>query len=774
MKKPKIIHGTLLSKLNKSSCEKLIRHEQLRLKGYKFHYLIDPDLIGKYCFPHGIDPKVDRLEKFGLTNNYIADEQVTLHLLFNLSLNHTYLLILNEYIPEIKGMIFKAKKVYDSVNYFPSETKDNGGQKHSQVNFSAQIKEEYSLKIAQVLFSKKSLEKFSSLFKNQKLIYQTTELKNEFLEDAFDFTITSKSNIDFILERFRKVMRDKDFFSQRSIAKERDSSAIDRILNINIFIQEKGTPEQSKNIFLLIGDSEVTNEVIDKLKSDHKFKYPTINSEKIDVYISIQEYFAYIISIGNQSDSSKKDIVLENLKALKEADIKIREGFQNANKNKNSSLTMQELASEYPELFSSYFKQRNAFENIGLLHSRSKIYESIKDDIEFMDLPELSNFFNKIRQEEKGIITNLLEERTQILDKLVIESEINFYFVRGLDLLRDTGIFGIQKGSDIIEGSYQHLPVFFKLDIFPKEIQLQFKRILNIILLHTANNGIQIYENMKEFLDKLRNTKAREEYPLSERIIKGLLCILLPMENDADFKKRNILVYKWLKNINEEVSQKDEFKSELLYLLSWFARRVENYPESINYASIGTKLFKYDPRFYHSHLLNEICLFSEDNDINSLNPILNNTSKAELLYPNFIENHFASSKEESVTIQRKLKDCFNNNICFIYTDIAFIIRNKNPRQAEIYLRKARQYLLLLLEKGRFRESLAEYFDTEAYLLFVESFIMQDVKINKLRLSLKSINKSINLQEKKLNISKELSSKYEKRKSQIQGRLNQIK
>ena len=161
----------LLKNLNNSNYDSLILQQEMIAEGYTFHYIIDIDIIQKYCFPRGI---IEENERFYRPDNYLADEQVILHSLFYLDTNSHRIIILDEYIPELIAFIKFAKK--NSAYFIEKKGEDETWEKlekcENESELAKMIENDFSKIFAEANLKFAGLEKLYNIFKKNTLIFQ--------------------------------------------------------------------------------------------------------------------------------------------------------------------------------------------------------------------------------------------------------------------------------------------------------------------------------------------------------------------------------------------------------------------------------------------------------------------------------------------------------------------------------------------------------------------------------------------------------------------------
>lgn len=774
MEKNRIPLDTLLRRLGDSNYDTLILQERLRMEGYSFHYIIDVDLIGNYCFPKGIiESNKNRIKKNNISDEYLADEQVTLHALFYLNKNAQRVIILDEYYQELQGFI-RFARIHSKPNskfsegLFDDKTLNELEKLNDNEGLANLIRVHFSKLLAEVTLKIEGLKKLSSLFADDTLIFDSQSLENDLLIEAFE---DSKKNVQYKNEIF-SFFNTKDIEYTNETSKKVDAQIISRVLSINKFLsstnKSKGFEQNARHIFFYLGDSN-TNEVVFK-KIENKAYYPSIKGTKINLYKTINELFAHLICIEYDTigriDSIK---TIENLTLLKKYGKAIKKTLKET-QNKISSTRDNEIDEYFPTtdefkyFFSRYFNLRNSFENAGLFQSFKFLYDSIKEDIKGTKFTQIKNILEKLNEKHKEIELELkpYEDRIKALDE---ENKVNNLIALGFEEIRLGGSeFTLQKGQDLIEGSYQFLPIIFRIQnisefstIYAKPINM----LTELIVKKKINESKKVCDSLLDLFKLLERNINKYNDPIEEKIIKTLVFLILPNSNE---KSSTELIINWLSKSDNE-SLPLELRVELWYTLCWIYRRTKNYSASIRIADEGIKTVPNDPRFYHGKSLANYCMWVENKKSVNIDDIISGLKKSKKLYYEFIEDNYTNGLKAS--LHSKIIDTFNNNLCYFYTEKSFLIKDSHPDMAMELINIARHKYLKELKKadGTYIETLPEYYDTESNLEFVESYMLDD-KINRLSHSKIAIEQAI-----KLSNHLELKGKYLKRLYDIEERID---
>lgn len=776
------IFDTLLKGLKPEDYDVLIEQEMLRHAGYNLHFVIDADLIGNYCFPKGIveeETSPERRER--LTDDYLADEQVTLHSVYTLNKKQDRVILFDEHYPEFKAMLFKAHKY--------STSKVNLGFEYfnikslSDIEFKDFLYDNFSKIIADVLLKVNGLKKASNLFKEKQIIFEANDFDNEVMKTATQVCRVSKRQSE-ILAIWTKVIG-----KHLNPSKKRDAGVVDRILSINSYIQKNGNEEDKKHVFIYLTDSTITKPLFRKLwESDDRFDYPEINGKKVLFIRSIPQTFAYLISLKyHKHDVVDIEGTIENLKELRKTSENVMFVIEHAEKaigiNKKGETFETDIFSN--DIFKNYKQLRNVFENTGLLKSFTGLHNSIKSDITDLNLFEIQEIFDRMKREMSTLLENLTTEHSEYLSKLYDEALFSTAFLKGLSLIKySTTSLNLSKGCDSVEGSYQHLPIFLS---FPIEsgVYREHMNYLMLLILDRKNEKHLLSSQLSALVKKMEGYPLPMEEQVEMKLLKAFILMIMP-SFDGELPSTHIptnnssvndyLAARWLAIIynSNKLKHKDNphLYSDLLYMLCWITRRIGEFGESISYANEGINLFPTDPRFYHGRFLACYSKYEElgnksDNAVADLYSMHEDLIIAQKLYRPFLLENFKGFNSDLMEL--RLQETFYNSSCYLLTLIAneHHIAKSNEKKINVILGDAREQLTNLKHLGTIVDWMPEYYDTEAWLEYLESFYHED-KVNKIQQAKIAIRKALSLSR-----SLSLTNKYQKKEDMIINRLNEI-
>ncbi|MEO6977027.1 MAG: hypothetical protein ABI113_01575, partial [Mucilaginibacter sp.] len=749
---------TLLKGLRDEDFDSLIKQEKFRSQGYTIHFVVDAGLIYNYCFPEAFEKSktsLERRKKLAIPE-YAANEQVTLHSIFFLNKGKERVVFFDQYIPELDGVIEQAVTykaytgtVLNSVEFTLTDPKELAFDSFSKI-------------FANLLLHVNGLRKISNLLASKALIIEPKELENDFIAKTLVLNKGTQETTDKVKDLLSQMLNEELFES-----KKRDAVVFDRVISINNFIQKFGDLEERKHVFILLTDSSVMRRLGHRLtKIPEYINYPTIHSEYIELTRSVQQYFAYLISIVyKESGEVDHQKTIENLYLLKDYSREIQNRFfvtEQIIQKKNSDTIINLLTSEkYGKVFDNYKTIRDEFENSGLLRSFDGLYKSIKPTLKDKKFNLIRAFFEAIENDIEQLNKELGEKHRILLKRLLNEAIFNTTFINGIEQISKSGVnFILKKGEDLIEGSYQHLPIFLTFSKI-KKLQLHTFNFLALILTKKTEESKGIVYELDEILNLLVEANSNGDWPIEVKLLKAFIFILLPSEDESlatSYKKsievidNNAFALEWLEGIYQRTKIDDsELSADLLYLLCWTARRVKDYKKALSYANIGIKVFSDDPRFYHGKFLADYCIYQSAQRASGelIDEMLKNLKLSVNFYTSFISNHYIQF-DSVVLLYDKLIDTFNNNFCYcLVLKASYLASSQTENDVNLIvalLTQARNHLKALkLENGAFKDELAEYYDTESHLEYIEAdYLKGKHRVKKLHNAQLAISQAIKL------------------------------
>lgn len=766
----------LLRELDCDDYHSLISQVNLAKNGYDLYYAIDPELIHNYCYPLGIIPEeMGKQRKSKLTQDYLADEQITLHNLFYLLDINKRLLLLNEYCFELEGMLYVASRTEaHELDDFDVKLKtfEKGDGDDALMEL---LYESYSEMYAKVLLYIDGLKKASNILQNRRLILDSNNLENEVVKKIVNSNFGTEKdkkiiegNMQYELQLGAKKKKRKQVLFP---SKLRDVIAIGRILSFNRHIQ-KLKSNDAKKIFILLSDSSLVKNTMNRIrKEENRIEYPNLNDKQNIYFRNVAQSFAYLISLeykNNDGGEIDFDKTITNLNNLREASQSLNERFNET--STGLDLNTSELLKK--DVFTNYNRIRNAFENSGLLKSFDPLLKSIKNNLRGKKISDVAIIFKEFKEEEKKYIKDtIVDQHIYFLRALRKTGEFNASFLYGIESIKNEGAtFDLSKGSDYIEGSHQHLPLLLTFSTSENGFIDHMYELIKLVLSHKSEDSILICTKLEKFFNEMNSSRIYDDNKSEINLIKALIFMILPsLRSIHDVKENDLLANNWLKELSIIESNEEGLKNKT-YLNIWSSRRIREYQESIKIAEQAIIDFPNDPRFYHGLFLSQFCLCSDNKDYYLLDNMMTNLKEAHNRYYQFIEEKYPNRKLGQL-IYHAMTDSFNNSYSYCLSLKAQLLEGQEKNEEYSTLMKEARKLINLLkdENGCYRDELPEYYDTEAYIEYSESFYLPvDKRIPKLEYAKTAIYKAIQLSKNEV-----LTKKYKSLLDRINQRIMEL-
>jgi hypothetical protein len=157
----------------------------------------------------------------------------------------------------------------------------------------------------------------------------------------------------------------------------------------------------------------------------------------------------------------------------------------------------------------------------------------------------------------------------------------------------------------------------------------------------------------------------------------------------------------------------------------------------------------------------------EQSNISDVEEMLQLAQDSQYKYQLFLRHNYTEIKELAID---RIDECFTNNSCFLLTEKARLLINTENEAAQYFVEKARQKLTQLKKSWGFSNNFSEYYDTEAYLEYIESFFPKKFKpFDKLYHSSIAIEKAVEFA-----TTLDLKEKYITRGRVIKSRIEKLK
>ena len=757
----KKIYSSLLRHITPEQVQNLILEEELKLKGYKFHYIVDPYDLQKYCFPSGITQRSSDKDEFRklLTDDDKLDEHIVYDTLFQDTEKFFY--ILDQHIDELYDFqIIVRDSAWLGLTLI--ETNEILINKFKNINFSKSLdflsnieSSELSLIVAIAIgYIREGLKKIDKIKKEDKRLISeiTDEIKdNSILEITKLIKETDPNGLsEKLMDHFIKIaffqIRDKNKYKLQNkiIHFYNDSDVIDRVISVNnklidgnkkelcLFLSSTGSSfsffqyPKRDNSNISYEYNEIHNHIKDELNE--------INGSLFNPHrTSSQLFLSFILN-----DEENKHNKIEFLKEFKESiAINFDINHKNLQKGFDSEIWKSRL---------TLFRERT--ENYGVLSQFAKYKQTIelaKEKRDVKNYKKLYNAFKSLLIEGKNSqeILSLRDENFRIfIYENSFKNSLDVGYRNLKNLLKENyvSINPFIKGKDRIQGKYHSLPLLFFLQ--DKEVIKTLEYYVDFVLNIKGQifNAEIIFSFYKEWLQSTSKLVSidNDDNRYEVNLLRCIILMLLP-DIPNQFKLVNNRIKEILEfEINED-KDTEYLKKEFYYLISWSARRIQDYKTALKYTNKGIKYFPADARFYHGRALIKYSQYIDKNknDKKELKTIVKDSYKAIELYKE-IENR---SKVDKLIIS------LYNTIVYIESlvwEIDFINNKVSDKIFEI-----RKLLDTEIKKDENYKHLLEFLHTEAYLELLESqyyLYNNDLKMAKYKIerSKNAISKALSL------------------------------
>lgn len=680
------INKSLLETVTSSEVNDLIIEEELIKEGFNLKYFIDQVDIEKYIFPFGLieGDKLDNREQRPV--EVITDEQIAYDYLLNIKKEK--LLLFDEHIDEIEGLIRKIRKVKSygitMVNSFQMQSdyflKVREGRRitFEEWTNNQQLTSELnvSLLISIALGSLSSgIEKLNEIQGN-KTIGKLDDYKQMALKTNESVFINCKPN-DITNKLFDALYLSYSEPPQRRLARYKKCKVFNRLICIN---QES---IKSKEIFLLLSSTKSLNERLPSIAKKLNYTVSIRGIEINPIRTIGQVYLKLLLRDKNKIEELKKikDIIKLRDESNSEPQIEIinlaiNKYFENdlrkmREEYENASLLLK--IANYKELFQKALNNQQIKNNRIIAES---ILELIKIGASTAELEKLKQT-NLISIEYKR---NYQQQLNAALDEVSLNNKYLYAF----------------SGSDYISNPYHTIPlVFYKGS---EDFHKILENIVDLITDTSKNviNSRMLINTITQSFDLL----FEKALPNEEELI--IMLIILMMLGRTNENNPDLLAYDWINEFIKLGKYDKNWEIDLLYIKSWICRRLEKYDDAISLIEKPSLNLK-EARLLHSLYLSYYCKFRESSEIEFL--------KKSLFYCELTYKSYSENRHHNKVISKIISTNLNS---LAYLNILYYTNSSDQSYSNII--SARNYLidLKVREKSIFNK-FPEFLHTEAML-----------------------------------------------------------
>lgn len=753
--------SSLLKNICVDQVSDLIIEEKLKLKGYKIGYIIDPYDISNYCYPFGLSSKID-IDSFRkrMTDEDKIDEFIAFDILFQDKNNIFY--ILDEHLDElynfqiaVKNQALLGLRIIDTNSILINKFLENKSI-YETLDFINRIEESNLSLILSIAmgYLREGFKKIERIIKEEKRIITDESSISESKEISELVKIISDTNPSGISDEIsyfgnmiaEKIGKDEYDIERRKYNFKNDSDVVDRVISIN----KELINVKNKNLCFFISSTSLAfrwfqlpkieknslSETFEKINRLIKDSLPFLNGYKINPHRTSSQLFLSLIL-----DEENKENKIENLKRFRDS---IAINFKHNIDDNNW-----DLRDEFWEKRIQKFRERS--ENFALLSQFSKYKETIKEAKKLKTLQNykiLHNIFNKILESGKGL-DNIYELRDQNwriynYEKVFIESyhlglkNLNNLVKSGLKI-EDIVLKLIKAGDDKIAGRYHILPVVFNLrnSKSQKILKLYIELIFTTKIQKCNKDFFTNFFNT--WLNKTAEALAETNGDKEIELLRSLILLLLP-----DVPNKGKIVLNRINEIIEyEITEENQYlKQEYYYIISWVARRMNDFDKANLYSKMGLQNDETDPRFYHSLALSLYCNHdnykSKEQQISTLLKTIEYSEKSIALYRN---------NTNSIEVRKSIISLYNTIVYCrsIIWDLNFsdnMIGEEIPEIRRILINEVKN-------KEENFDHFLEFIHTEAYLELLEFYYYEKrgditTSTNKIYSAANTISKALKL------------------------------
>jgi hypothetical protein len=732
--------ASLLEKISSSQIDDLIFEQRLASEGYRFYYSIDSHDIHKYCFPGNIDGTEFEKNQDGNINFDLETDTLTAYdEFFKNIIPENPVFLFQEYLSEMLGLrdlILKMARQATIVNYADSFLE------HLEKLPQDKIPEDFTLFIAIATgFLRDGVRRFNGLMNNQNLIVGDQSIEEGKDQVALEecFSLEKKSDSEFAEKIFDVFLNSMS--GVRRFSKKIDSDVIARLIHFNNFLLQ--TQGRNKLLFLYLSSTSSSIEIFPRIGD----LLPRIRDTIFNFHRTVAQLF-----LSRLYQDLSTDLKLERLVEAKKLVRQREENQQLMNSEEESYKQIKNsIIVSYKSLSEKYvninFARKTQFSEV---ESLSTELEKAKKNLRFGSLKSLYNNLKKLSEEHGDQKVNI-EDLKQLENAIKVRQVFAIIFKKSFSRLIEGKPIQMQRGSDLIVGVGQHLPIVFLYKKDSQDTTLDQIGELFLELSIFTNNTINLNLLVQNRISALSGNDPNNGFQaktLQEKLVSALYLLILPEANPGTETKNSQFVEDFLFDIYQQELKGnvslDIIVSDIMYTLAWVLRRNLKLEEALEVTKAGLEAFPNDARFVHSAFLIKACV-AEAN--------LQEEEEVEV-YDSFITIiNDATAKYNTILANKS--DLIKNNI--IATLLNSDIYATSLRLSKLDLPQSEKFMLLTeLHQGKLgnlkrimRDKYYEYpefLHTEAFLETLQSQHAENetTKLEKARFAQAALNKAIQI------------------------------
>lgn len=703
------LHESLMEAIVSDQVADLI--DEVRMEGpVHILYAIDPNDLITYCFPYGIES--ERINENNASFSYIADEHISLYTLFNNS--STRLLVLDEYQKELEdfrdhvvGYSKEKRKLVDTISDVETTYIKKMVSFEEWRNRQRVMREILPFMVSYAIgLHARGLDLLYKLGQNGKLIFSVEDFKeSEIPEMVLQVFPTSRPGkltsilFESVSEKISAIHTDKgpldsDELDRELARKYRDCKVIDRLIKINIELEELYLKKKidSRYIVLFISSAKRVEELFQD-PAFHKYM-PIIAGNRFNFHRKSAQVFINLIT-----KTENREEALRSLEIL-------HSYFTMAEKFKETKQVARDIYKSYRNKIRDL---RETFEQYGLL-AQFESFEDIIRSAKNGDIKELNPVVSKLIEHLKS---GKQKEKTELREESLVRMVLAQHFLSAHEVqarLKAGKGFLYNYGKDHIKGVAHHLPLLFHTtsNHVNAAIWLIAESYLDSVMNEQAKaeNLLREIENHVQFLfEKSEKALSSEDW-----LVMLFLFLLFPRENEEQDIAAKLVLREASIIMNHFGKRDNNIKGEYYYLASFAARRLNEFEESIQIIEEGLKFDGYlsKARLYHSKCLTQYSefMYQEENSLKKSFHLLEDAVKSGETAISAYENK--SQIKVPLGLLKKQKSALYNTLAYINTTLFAHKKDvKYDDAADIYLEKLKN------QEGRDFGKYPEYLDTEA-------------------------------------------------------------
>src|SRR6267142_2194679 len=768
-------------RLSSRAIAEVISDVEHRRDGADIFFVIDPFDLIEFCFP--IDPASQRQPDIGA----ISDDQTALFEIF-LRRKQAPLLI-REYEGEVSVhssyLEGEAEEAYDKteiLTHFLRHLNIQGAAIESDEKLIKLLQREFSVILAVLMgiysFGVRRFRTIvgSRLWRETNLAHSPLGRVDSKVIEAFSATTVTPlySELKEFLFSLIPEQELKSTLARRRQAAENDAHVVDRLLQVNIFLEKAFQAGEltRRKLFLYLSSAERSEAMFTRGPATTA-KLPVIDDEPFNIWRSRSQVFASLIfrrQLGKEKEDTPEDYdaLAHNLRKFQELvrpmenlyPLSIRSSptkcdtcflkYGNQWHYKPSYMEVcpwSDLCRHVTRL--SFDKQATELQNLGLLTNVQRYAGLLDASAKTSDSRELTSLFRRIIGSPE-IIDIALTRLQDVQEQIATRSEFAYLMSVGIEVGRDD-VGGVSGTEELVTSPIQTLPIALQL-----QEQRYIDIVTNFVRGYTGSRSARVKTDL--LIDSYKKFLSHEKQSVLSSPEHELVRCLLYLAFETNAGRQ--LAVKHVSIITDKFKEHAGYLQECHYILLWALRKNGLFEQAERLAKDVLLNNPDDPRIWHGRLLNGYeWITSSGRACNLKTADLFQIGEATL------ERHQAAKGKLRISdhLHQLLMLVLLNDVSFIY------VLDENENNVD----KAKSYLAKLKElcpANLWSENNPEFLHTEAMVIYREVCKTQSAEgLAKLKITLRNLETAIDVFPK--SESKELAEKIQilLEKSRIESR-----